>query len=387
MNRPSIGIITNSCPPYRLHVHRRIVHELPEIRLYSLFTHERSDSAWAFRTTDEIGSVVFGRGESAVATPPLREWRKGGRIIDWIRQTGLHGVVVSGYNDLGRLRVINWCHRHGVPCVFHGDSNIRDDVIRGWRAVVKRHLLDWVIHHVDAILVCGTRGRDYYLKYGARPENIFYYPYEPDYELIRSVSPESLNATVSRFGLDATRRRITYSGRLVPVKRVDLLIDAFARIEAQRPEWDLTIVGDGPLRASLEARVPEQLRPRVSWTGFLDDQPAVSAIYRLSDVLVLPSDHEPWAVVINEAVSAGLAVVASEIVGAAAELVRDGVNGWIFQPGNLDHLTKCLLDTTDPGRIDEMKRMSAPMLEQWQQRGDPIRGLRQALTHVGVLGQ
>jgi glycosyltransferase involved in cell wall biosynthesis len=176
-----------------------------------------------------------------------------------------------------------------------------------------------------------------------------------------------------------------YSGRLVPEKRVDLAIDAFACVAAQRPEWDLVIAGDGVLRAELEARVPAPLRPRVTWTGFLADPADVSAVYRLCDVLVLPSDYEPWALVVNEAAAAGLAVVSSSVVGAAHELVREGVNGALFPPGQVGAAAAALLSVTDPSRVDALRAGSARVLEAWRKQGDPVEGLRAALRHCGVL--
>src|SRR5439155_19337196 len=130
-------------------------------------------------------------------------------------------------------------------------------------------------------------------------------------------------------------------GRVVSNKRVVLLIDAFAAIASQRPEWDLLIVGDGALRNELQRRVPEPLRPRVVWTGFLDG-PEPALAYHAADVLVLPSDHEPWALVVQEAMAAGLPVVASDVVGAAYELVTDGVSGKVFPAGDCSALQKAL---------------------------------------------
>jgi glycosyltransferase involved in cell wall biosynthesis len=164
------------------------------------------------------------------------------------------------------------------------------------------------------------------------------------------------------------------------------LIDAFLAIAERRSEWDLVIVGDGPLRGELERKVPAALRSRVIWTGFHDEQSTVNAIYRASDVLVLPSDYEPWAVVINEAAAAGMAIVSSNVVGAAAELVRDGVNGRLFPPGDLGQLTACLLDVTDSSRTEMMKGASAEVLKEWRKRGDPVEGLREAMRSVGVIG-
>jgi glycosyltransferase involved in cell wall biosynthesis len=173
----------------------------------------------------------------------------------------------------------------------------------------------------------------------------------------------------------------------VPVKRVDLAIEAFSAMAAARPEWDLVVIGDGPLGASLNARVPALIRERVVWTGFIGCQRRVSAIYRCSDVLVVPSDFEPWGVVLNEAAAAGLAIVATEVVGAAAELVQPGVNGERVPPGDAEALGRALLRVTDPAHLEDYRNGSARVLAEWRERGDPVNGLRAALLGAGVLRQ
>jgi glycosyltransferase involved in cell wall biosynthesis len=101
--------------------------------------------------------------------------------------------------------------------------------------------------------------------------------------------------------------------------------------------------------------------------------------------MVLPSDFEPWALVVNEAAAAGLAIIATDKVGAAAELVRDGVNGFIFPASDLAKLTDRLLEVTDDSRIEELKAGSAGVLNEWRRVADPVNGLRQALASCGVL--
>jgi glycosyltransferase involved in cell wall biosynthesis len=383
-----VAVISNSQTPYRLNLHQRIAAEIPEIKLWSLYTHETSNAAWGFQAPAEIGPVLFGKGESCEDQDKLRnamkEWRRGGRIIRWLKQHDVRLVVMMGYNDLGRMRIIRWCRRRGVPCFLFGDSNIHGDVTSGIKAVVKRLVVGRIVRSCAGVFSCGILGQAYFAKYGARADRTFFFPYEPDYDLLQNLPAEKIEEAQRRFGLTPGRRRIVYSGRLIEIKRVDLLIDAFAAIALRRPNWDLVLIGDGPLRQALEARVPVELKSRVTWTGFIDDQTTVSAIYRTSDVLVLPSDYEPWALVINEAAAAGLAIISSAVVGAAAELVREDVNGRLFPPGDLAKLTECLLDVTDQRRVEAMKAASPAVLADWRWRGDPIQGLRLAMASVGL---
>ena len=387
--RPGLAIITNSQTPYRLALHLRIARELPQLRLWSLFTHELSNANWKFTAPAEIGPVQFGKGEDcADATRPgniIKEFKRGGSIIQWLKDHDIRVVVVFGYNDAGRLRIIRWCKKAKIPCFLFGDSNIHGDRISGLKAIAKRIIVGTVVRWCSGVFACGSLGREYFVKYGATPEKIFYFPYEPDYKLIENLPAELIESARGRFGLKPDRKRLVYSGRLIGLKRVDLLVDAFLAIARDRPDWDLVIVGDGPLKAKLLARIPPDLSDRIIWAGFLDDQATVSAIYRNCDVLVLPSDFEPWALVINEAVCAGLAVVSSNVVGAAAELVRDDVNGRLFPPGDLPALTRVLSDITRNGVSDRLKAASGSVLADWRKQGDPVEGLLAAVKSVGLL--
>lgn len=388
-HRPGVALINNSQTPYRQSLHTRLVREIPQVKFYSVFTHEMSNSAWEFRASHEINPVQFGQGEeSAVAGrvwSVLAEWCKGGRIIRWMQETNIRAVVLGGYNDAGRLRIIRHCRQQGIPCFLFGDSNIRGDRPTGVKGILKRLFVRIVVRACAGVMPCGELGRQYFMKYGADPNRVYLFPYEPDYAMIQLIDADALEQVRQRFGLEPGRRRVVYSGRLVAVKRVDLLIDAFVKLAEDRPDWDLIVVGDGPLRRDLQAQVPGDLAGRVKWLGFLDDQRTLSAIYRLSDALVLPSDYEPWGVVINEAVAAGMAILASDQIGAAHELVVEGQNGHIFPAGDVDGLLKGLEQVTDLSRLAEYKSGSTIALRRWEEHGDPVDGLWQALTDHRVL--
>ncbi len=293
--------------------------------------------------------------------------------------------MVLGYDDLGRIAVIRWCHRHSVPCFLGADSNIRGDRATGVFAAIKRILVKRVVSWCTGVMPFGRLGRAYYEKYGADPDQIFYCPCEPDYDQIRGLSQAFLDQVAQKYGLDRERKRMIYSGRFTAVKRVDVLLEAFRHIYKERQDWDLILVGDGEQRESLLSMMPADMKQRVISTGFIGDQATVSALYRLSHLMVLPSDYEPWALVINEAAAAGLAIVATSAVGAAYELVRDGENGRVFAPGDKETLTQILLEVTQPQQLQAMRRASARVLEDWRAQADPVDGLRQALQACGVV--
>jgi glycosyltransferase involved in cell wall biosynthesis len=380
-----LAIICNSLPPYRVHFHQRVAREMRDVQLFTLCTHAMSDGRWAYDPPAEINASDWSMGQPVTQQGTLKdaplEWRRGGRIIRWMRQQRINAVLCNGYNDAGRIRIIWWCHRAAIPCFLWSDSNIRGELATGVKQLVKQTVVKAIVRQCTALLPCGSQGVKYYQRYGAPPEKIFLAPCEPDYDLIETLPEEKIRAAAEKYGLASDRRRFIFSGRLVEAKRPDLIIDAFASIAKQRLDWDLVIAGDGHLRAATEARIPQDLKSRVRFTGFISSQDEMTALYKLSDILVLPSDYEPWALVVNEAAAAGLAIICTDLVGAAAELVRDGENGALVAAGDLRALSAAMARVSG-NEINRMKAASAGVLADWRRRGDPIRGLQEALNRA-----
>lgn len=142
-------------------------------------------------------------------------------------------------------------------------------------------------------------------------------------------------------------------GRLAAVKGVPVLLEALARV-TDIPGLRLTLVGDGPDRAALEARTRALgLSGRVTFAGYQTSS-QVAATLRDADALVLPSFAEGLPVVLMEAMATGLPVIATQIAGIP-ELVRDGENGRLVPPGNAEALAAAIRDLlSDPARARAM---------------------------------
>jgi len=131
---------------------------------------------------------------------------------------------------------------------------------------------------------------------------------------------------------------ICYLGRLDPLKRVDLIIQAL-RIVKARGEIYLLIVGDGPTRPSLEKLAAESgLKDHVRFTGFRADVPAV---LKSCDLYVTASEQEGWSIAIAEAMAAGIPVVATAVDGAF-EQVEEGKTGYLVPPGDIQALAEAI---------------------------------------------
>lgn len=138
-------------------------------------------------------------------------------------------------------------------------------------------------------------------------------------------------------------------GALRPVKDHEGLLKAFAVLKARtgdlvRTESYLVLVGDGPLVPELRAMSNQlKIQDRVLFMGRRDD---VEKILGVTDVFVLNSKTEGMSYAILEAMSSGIPIVATD-VGANRELIRQGVEGYLYKPGDLEGLINCLLTLID----------------------------------------
>ena len=111
--------------------------------------------------------------------------------------------------------------------------------------------------------------------------------------------------------------------------------------------WKLVLLGDGPLRESLKSQITTlNLCDHVLLPGFkqYDELPAY---FGLAGAFVHASTTEQWGLVVNEAMASGLPVIVSNRCGCAADLVQEGVNGFTFDPCNVEQLANLMLLVSD----------------------------------------
>ena len=141
------------------------------------------------------------------------------------------------------------------------------------------------------------------------------------------------------------------------------------------------MVGEGDRHAALREQAKSlEIEQSIRFAGFRN-QSELPRFYDLCDVFVLPSLLEPWGLVVNEVMNAGRAVIVSDQVGAAADLVHDGENGLVFPAGNVGRLADALRQIlSDPERCRRMGERSRQIIGAWGFQQD-LEGLKRAITH------
>jgi glycosyltransferase involved in cell wall biosynthesis len=157
-----------------------------------------------------------------------------------------------------------------------------------------------------------------------------------------SVSLAKTSTVRQRLGIPANVPIILHVGQLHPGKRVDCIIQACAPI-LQQSDARLVIVGDGPQKASLMKTCRELgITGKVSFTGFITVQEGLPEIYRLASLFTTACEIETQGIVLLEAAASGLPIAAVNAT-CIPEIVQNGVNGYLVEPGDINGLSRAML--------------------------------------------
>jgi glycosyltransferase involved in cell wall biosynthesis len=269
----------------------------------------------------------------------------------------------------------------GLPLLLRGETNgLREPV--GWRRTVKHAVLGAMFSKIARFLAIGSLNENFYKSYGVRGDRIFLSPYTVDneyfFERARSLEGQQRELR-QREGIAPDLPVVLYCAKLIPKKRPFDLLRAFA-IVMKKIRASLVFVGDGHLRPELE-QFADKNALDVHFLGFRN-QSELPKCYAMSDVLVLPSDYEPWGLVVNEAMCFGLPIIASDKVGAAADLIRDGLNGFVYPVGNIPAVAEALIRVLGNDVLRrEMGASSAAIIRTWS-ISETVEGVRNALASL-----
>ncbi len=257
---------------------------------------------------------------------------------------------------------------------------------RDWKIILKKILWPRLFRLADQVIVPSSGSLDLMLSLGLPSERVTMTPYSVDNDWwIQQSSRVDRAATRAAWGASPINSVILFCAKLQPWKRPVDLLRAFAR--ADIPNTLLLFAGEGPLRPQLESEAAALgVASRVRFLGFVN-QSQLPAVYASADLMVLPSEYEPFAVVVNEAMCCGCPVVASNRVGAALDLVSPVSPQFVFPCGDIDALAFILKDTlTDRTRLQSVARAALAHIQTWSPERNiaaTLDAIRIGVTQVG----
>jgi glycosyltransferase involved in cell wall biosynthesis len=289
---------------------------------------------------------------------PLRDLITIVRLYRLMRQTRPH-IVHTNTAKAGFVgRMAAWAAR--VPVIVHTSHG---HVFHGYFGKRKTQLFIWLERLAarcsdQVITITDSLRDDLAEKYRIAPKSqIAVMPYGLDLDPYAQVARRG-GSFRAAWSIAPDAPLVGIAGRLVPIKNHALFLEAAARIHTAMPSARFVIIGDGELRADLEARVDALgLREAVVFTGWQRDMPA---IYADLDALVISSHNEGTPFTLIEAMAAGCPVVSTD-VGGVADLLRAGAWGELTPPGDPDALAGAIVRTLQ--RPPDMEPIRAAAIE------------------------
>jgi len=287
-------------------------------------------------------------------------------LLESLWRDGADVVVIPGYNSWPALVALAWCKLKSRAAVLMSDSQRQDYPRSGWRERLKRHL----VKRFDAALVAGAPQVEYARELGLAPEVIF-----QGYDVVDNLFWQE-GADKARNNGETLRRQMglplkyfVAAKRFIPKKNIEGLLESYAlyRSWAGHQAWHLVLCGSGPLEGAIRGKIDQLgLKDWVLLPGYQDADNMV-VFYGLASAFVHASSYaEQWGLVVNEAMASGLPVLVSEICGCAQDLVRDGANGFKFDPHDVEGLARLLLKIAS-GEVDlkAMGQASREIIAAW----------------------
>jgi len=222
----------------------------------------------------------------------------------------------------------------------------------GLQHFLKRKLLWAVRKYTDFLMVIGSRADKCYRSYGySKP--IYNIPYNIDTALFdkSNLNNELMNKLSAKYKGNGELILLT-SGSLINRKGIDTVIKAFLKVQ-RGLNASLLIMGDGEEKKNLVELA--DANPHIRFIGFQEKE-EIPAWFNLADIFVFASRYDGWGLVINEALAANNAIICSNKVGAAEDVLIDNFNSYIFDSEDIDGLAdKIKILITDPAVRENFK--------------------------------
>lgn len=260
----------------------------------------------------------------------------------WLRLNRLNplAVAICGITGSGMLSALLWTRYRRRVAVLMMATKANDKPRRPLKEWIKSR----IISRFDAALVGGSLSRAYVIELGIPPDKVFmgYDVVDNPYFSSRAEHVRT-EAAFFRNQHGLPTNYFLCVSRFIEKKNLSGLLKAYARYcqLPTAPSWGLVICGSGPQEAALKRQALDLGLHQVRFAGFrqIDELPIY---YGLARCLILPSLGDTWGLVVNEAMACGLPVLVSTACGCAPDLVQEGINGFTFDPYDVEGLASLM---------------------------------------------
>lgn len=285
-------------------------------------------------------------------------------LIEEVESWQADAVLIFGWSFKSHFHAMKY-FKGKIPILFRGDSNLLDEP-KGFsfKKILRRVFLSWVYRYIDYALYVGEANKAYYIKHKVSERKLVFAPHAIDNERFSNTA-ELFEARAkdwrNTMGISNNDIIFLFAAKLIPKKSPDVLIEAFTALDMRNVH--LVMVGNGEMENSLKEKYNSNTA--IHFLNF-QNQSQMPLVYRICNVFVLPSKGtgETWGLAVNEAMACHRPVIVSNKCGCAVDLVKEGINGLIYNADKKDSLKIALQQMADKKKhLTEMGNQSYKMIQ------------------------
>lgn len=342
-----------------------------------------------FSDSSIVGNKDVGFGVEVKWDIPLLEGYNSHFIFNWRKSKPMSnhfwdvfnpGVIKEIWNTPHKIVIVNgWVYSSHLLTIFFSKLFGKKNWMRGdnplylelqkpkYILIIKKILLTPFFYlFIDKFLYVGVQNKKFYEYYGASNNKLIFAPHAVDNVFFQDEFQKLLpikETIKAELGVPLEKKIILFTGKYIDQKKPLDLLNAYTLLP--KDEFVLIFVGDGNLRTEMESFIESNNLSYVFLTGFIN-QNHISKFYAIADVFVLCSDSETWGLSVNEAMNFDLPIVVSKACGCSDDLVKHGINGFIYNERDIASLSENLLKILkNPDMAQKMGKMSKQIINEY----------------------
>ncbi len=241
-------------------------------------------------------------------------------------------LIITGYDLPQYWEALFYAKIFGKKKVLWSGSTLLSALSK---SNIMYRLKKYFIHSCDGYYTYGSEATKYIESFGVDSDKIV--------TGVNTVDTDYYKTHASNFFRVDGKLNFLFVGQLIKRKGLENVIEAFAKIS--RDDWRLMVVGKGEQENDLKQLTAKYgLENHIEFMGFKQKEQIVE-YYAKADVFLMPSYKEVWGLVLNEALASGLFCIASKYAGATFDLIKEGENGFIIDPMNIEDVVRKIEET------------------------------------------
>ena len=319
-----ILFLTNVPSPYRVEFFSKLGKRVDLTVIYELKTASDRDSSWSV-----IGTEITYKEIYLESTRVISDGGISTKVFSYLN--GDYDFIIVGTHGTPTAKLaILYMRLKGIPYILNIDGMLScelDD--KNW---LNKKLRKWLFLGAMAYFTSGYDTDEYVRRLGIQGSfSHYHFSSISEKDVLESCNFASKDKVKSRLGIKEQHLLICVA-RFIPIKGIDILLRVFNKIN--RKDIGLVLVGgEKNVYENILREFPESVQERLYFPGFMGKEKLME-YYSAADIFVLPTHHDTWGLVVNEAMGMGLPVITTDKCGAGLEIIQDGENGYVVSDDN-----------------------------------------------------